>query len=456
MALVEAVGQIVYGPLLAGLAVAIVACQIVVIVLATRRRRRGGVPLPLRVHAMAGVVIAALPIVAGISVHAARALMFAAFSSTSGLEPGEKATAIARGISGQINAIPLGASTTLLALALWVAGIALTLSVPRSDGRARSFPPPALVVVGLVPVVYGAVDWAAGIIKGFADSAGLPPEEKSALIDRLLDTMRLRLTHFTRVATGAIAVFAIVAVVLIVRRARAGAEVSAPARSPRLPLAISAGAIVLAALLMIEARPIAAENETPWPPTAGAQFVWSGGPPTPNLVGPDPAERAPVVSVFRDGVKLDAAPVNDLTDLELKLGTLANNYRLLHPGGDFNEMALIEADATTSIARLASVLRAVRGAWYYHPMFAFTERQTHVRPAFGRIERVVMTGARCRLAYGDDHPDDWDDAAVAEWKVAVPLRIEDFTDYGAFARRLVELRRQGKVVLVKFDRPALR
>jgi hypothetical protein len=449
-----AIDEIVYGRVIAAIAAAILSLQVAVIVMASRRRRPGRTLLSMRVHLIAGGAIAALPIATGVSVHGARASMFAAFAGLR-VDPIGNAELVARGISGQFNAIPFGASTTLLALALWIVGAALTLSVRRPDGRARSLPPAALVVAGLVPLAIGAVNWSTGIIKRFADLAELSPEKKAARMDALLYNARTALTFSRAWSMMAVGVLAVVAVVLIIRRgSRADTAAPPSSRSARVPVALSAAALLLAALLMIAVRPFAAENQKPWPPTIGSQFVWSGGPATPDLVGPDPAERAPVVSVFRDGVKLDTAPIDDLTDLELKLGTLANNYKLLHPGGDFNEMALIEVDAATSIARLASVLRAVRGAWYYHPMFVFTERQTHVRPAFGTIERVVATGARCRLAYVDDQPDDWDDEAVDEWKTAVPLRLEDFADYGAFARRLVELRRAGKPVLVKIARAA--
>lgn len=451
-ALALAIDEIVYGRVLAAIAAAVLSLQVVLIVMASRRRRPGRTLLSMRVHLIAGGAIGALPIAAGISVHAARALMFAAFSGLR-VDPLDNAEVLARGISGQFNAIPFAASTTLLAMSLWVVGAALTLSVRRPDGRARSLPPAALVVAGLVPMALGALNWSTAIIKRFAQLAELSPAKKAARMDALLYGARTELTLSLAWSMMAVGVLAVIAVVLIIRRGSRGGAPSS-SRSARLPVAVSAAALSLAALLMIAARPFAAENQKPWPPTIGSQFVWSGGPATPDLVGPDPAERAPVISVFLDVVKLDTAPVDDLTDLELKLGTLANNYKLLHPGGDFNEMALIEADASTSIARLASVLRAVRGAWYYHPMFVFTERQAHVRPAFGRIERVVATGARCRLAYVDDKPDDWDDEAVDEWKKAVALRLEDFADYGAFARRLVELRRAGKSVLVKIARAA--
>ena len=81
-----------------------------------------------------------------------------------------------------------------------------------------------------------------------------------------------------------------------------------------------------------------------------------------------------------------------------------------------------------------------------------------MRPVFGKLEWVVATGARFRLAYTDHHDDDDDDydydEYVGDWKNAVPLRLQDFADYDELARRLVELRRAGKPVLIKIDRSA--
>ena len=106
---------------------------------------------------------------------------------------------------------------------------------------------------------------------------------------------------------------------------------------------------------------------------------------------------------------------------------------------------------STPIARLASVLQDRPRHPYPRPMFVFTRTKTHVRPVFGKLEWVVATGVRFRLAYTDHHePDDDDD--TAKWKNAVPLRLQDFADYDELARRLVELRRAGKPVLVRIDR----
>jgi len=452
-ALLQSIDDIVYGRVVAAVALAVVAFQFVVLVMAFRRQPAGRAPLPARLHLIAGVAIAILPIAAVISVHAARGLMFGVFFGA-GVDPGEKATDLSRGMAGQTSGIALSVSIAILAVGLWGAGIASTVSKARAEGRARSFPPAFFVGIGLLPSALGALQWSTGTIKTFVGLAGVPPAEKGIVLEQHLDVARGQLVLAARASTVGILILTMVGAILIAARARSGGAAAAPARarSPRLPLAVSAAAIALAVVLMLAARPIAAENQLPWPPTTGSQYVWPGGPPTPKLVGPDPPERAPVVTVLRDSVKLDGSAVDDLTDLELKLGTLANNFKLLHPGEDFNEMALIEADAATPVARLTSVLRAVRGAWYYHPMFAFTTTESHVRPVLGKLERVVVTGARFRLAFTNDEEGGADSVDSVDRKSAVPLRPEDFADYDAFARRLVELRRAGKPVLVKVPR----
>ena len=180
-------------------------------------------------------------------------------------------------------------------------------------------------------------------------------------------------------------------------------------------------------------------------------MVLPDGPATPDLIGPDPISRMPVVEQFRDRVTLDRATVEDLESLESKLTPLRNNYKLLHPGGDNADAALIIVDGATPSARLIALMRTVREAWYYKPIFGFVKTERYDRPVLGKFERDVVTGAQIKLEYPDDEPDD-DDAAG--WKDAVPLRLQDFADFGAFARRLVELRRAGKPVIVKVTHPA--
>jgi hypothetical protein len=441
--------DMVYGWIVAGLGFIVLVVQLVVLVIASRRARRAdAAPLPLKVHGVAGATIAAFLIAVGVSVHAARALMFQVFFGNL-TDPSEKAVLLSRGMSGQMNAIPFAVSVTLAAALMWLVGMVQTLRASKSDRGARGLPPVVLVSFGLLPVAVGALRWCTGMITSFAGMAGLPPEMKEVIIDRALEAARVELARFATISMVAIPFLAVAAVVLIVVRGHSAGDAprAAPARSARPPLVISAAALALAAALFLGVRSTVAENELPWPPTTGSQLAFPGGPTTPDLIGPDAPERAPVVALFGDRLMLDAFATPDFEDLEDKLRTLRNNFKLLNPGGDFNEMALLQVDAAAPIPRVKSMLRAVRGAWYYRPLFAFTKTETHVRPVFGKLERDVVTGARIKLAFVDD-----DDAEDGEWKNAAPLRLEDFADYGAFARRLVELRRAGKPVLVRVER----
>jgi hypothetical protein len=452
-ALRGAVDNIFYGTVIVPLGLALILFQLVMLVVAIRRRKPGRPPLSRRLHAIAGLSIVPLPVLVGFSIHAARMTMLAAFVGADG-DPSEKATAIARGISGQLNALPFATTTITSSLALWFAGLAATLGAPRPGGHRGSFPPLALVAAGFAPLALGVVNWSTRLIKTFAALMGVPPADKGRIIEGTLEAARADLTVYARLAMIAIPVLTVAAGVLTVLRDRgvsAESDASAAAgRSWRWPLLAATAALLLAGLLVREARPMAAENAMPWPPNRGNELSFPSGAPTPDLVGPDEPERAPVVDVFRDRQTLDGRNA-DFEELESLLGTLRNNFKLLHPDLDFNEMALLETDPATPMARVAAVLRAVRGAWYHKPMLVFAKKETYVRPVLGKVERVVLTGAQLTVAFANEEPDE-DEAAA--WKAAVELRLQDFADYAAFARRLVDLRRAGKPVIVKVARYA--
>ena len=448
----QAVGDIVYGPAAALLALILVVLELVVLVIAIRRRRRGGTPLSLTVHAIAGAAAVALPVVIGFSVHAARAMMIGVYGET---DPSTKAQALSRGISGQISGIAFATGTCTLVVGLWVVGLVCTVTTPSAEGRARPFPSAILISAGLVPTALGALRWSTGLIRSAAAMAGVPPEDKLAMFEQALDAGRADLTTWAHVSMIAIPILTVLAAVLgVIRDRKPAGEEPTRSPSPRGTLIASAAALLLAALLVHQTRPMAAENTLPWPSSEGLLVVFPNGPPTPALIGPDLPERAPVVEVHRDHIGLDGATVEDLESLEDKLVTLRNNYRLLHPSEDFNGLVLLVADPATPMPRLFSVSKAIRRADYHQLLFAFTRQETLVRPVIGRLDRLYTTCARAGVFYSDwkdkwgDDPDD----DAAPWKHGPELRAQDFPDYAAFARRLVELRRQGKPVVVKVER----
>jgi biopolymer transport protein ExbD len=112
-----------------------------------------------------------------------------------------------------------------------------------------------------------------------------------------------------------------------------------------------------------------------------------------NIVLPDAQnwadlERAPVVGVSKDVVTLDGSQVATADDLmkdsstgdfkiaELhdKLVTLKNNYKLLHPGEDFNGIAIIQSDKGVEFKVLKKIMYTAAVAGYQNVNFAVIPR----------------------------------------------------------------------------------
>jgi hypothetical protein len=303
-----------------------------------------------------------------------------------------------------------------------------------------------LIAAGLLPLAVGVIRWGIGVNNALAVLAGVDPSMKRAVLEPMLTAARAALVLSARVSMLAIAILAVLAGVSVVRRRRGGA--GAPSRgSARRSIALATAAVALAAWLVFAARPAVAENDLPWPPRTNWALFARRGPTTPDVVGPDAPDRAPLVEVFRDRVAVEGSGVR-IRELEESLGVLHHNFTLLRPNEAFDGMALIQADRATPIANLASVLSALRGVQYDRPMLLFVATNAQDRPVFGRLDTSFVTGARFKIAYADDA----DGGDAGDWKNAVQLRLRDFADYGAFARRLVELRAAGKPVLVKVER----
>src|SRR5262249_22918548 len=149
----------------------------------------------------------------------------------------------------------------------------------------------------------GIVNWSVRVIKTFAALAGVPPADKGTILEGTLEVARRELTFYARVSMIAIPVLTVAAGVMTVLRDRSAAstnDVTVPAGRSWRPPVLAAAALLLGGLLIVAARPIAAENAMPWPPNRGNGLSFPGGARTPDLVGPDEPERAPVVDVFRD------------------------------------------------------------------------------------------------------------------------------------------------------------
>jgi hypothetical protein len=78
-------------------------------------------------------------------------------------------------------------------------------------------------------------------------------------------------------------------------------------------------------------------------------------------------------------------------------------------------------------------------------MFTFAKEETTVRPTMGALRRVVASAARASLM--DAYDREANGGADPEGDHTV-LRAGDFASYDQFARRLVELRRADKDVVL--------
>jgi hypothetical protein len=443
------VDEIVHGRVVAGVGAAVVLSELVLLIVAARRGPRP--PLAMSLHVSAGLAILALPLVTAVSVHAARAMTVAAL--THAAAPVEQAGSVSRGLAGQVNAFPFLAATSVLATMLWFGGLAFTISRPRPDGRPRALPPVLLVVPGLLPVAYGALGWCTTVIHRLATLSGRSGDERAVLVSATIDAARAGFEHAAQISMVAIPILGAAAIAIVLLRDRA--------RRPSLPAQPSAGRATLAlagafalgaVLLVVGARPMARENLTPWPPLTFGPRLASAEPPTPDLVGPDPAEWAPVITVTADRLALDAAAVDDADALYERLDWRRINAMRLD-SVEVSHRVVLVADAATAMSRLRVVLRAVLRAECNKPLFTFTKATTIVRPTVGTLQRVDTSAAAAKLVYADATSDDDDEAEAARWKDAVTLRPVDFATYDAFARRLVELRRAGKPVIVPIGLP---
>ena len=104
----------------------------------------------------------------------------------------------------------------------------------------------------------------------------------------------------------------------------------------------------------------------------------------PNAQNWTELERAPVIGVSKDVVTLDGAQVattDELTkdsgtgdfklpELHDKLVTLKNNYKLLHPGEDFNGICIIQSDKNVEYKILKKLTYNAAVAGYQNVNFA--------------------------------------------------------------------------------------
>jgi len=108
-----------------------------------------------------------------------------------------------------------------------------------------------------------------------------------------------------------------------------------------------------------------------------------------NIVLPDAQnwtdlERAPAIALSKDVVTLDGAQVATgeellrdsatgdfkIAELHDRLVTLKNNYKLLHPGEEFNGICIVQADKAVEFKMLKKVMYTAAVAGYQNVNFA--------------------------------------------------------------------------------------
>jgi hypothetical protein len=182
--------------------------------------------------------------------------------------------------------------------------------------------------------------------------------------------------------------------------------------------------LIVAVSLYLVSRPLQAENRTAWPPVAAA----ASEPlltrvALPDLTGPDPLPRAPLLEAGPATAWLDGRELPDDAFPARPAGAAAAGHEIV-----------VACDRYTPARRVGTLLAAARAAGFRRAAFALVRRETVHRPTLGTFAREQVTAAEARL--------DEDAAAVA-------LRSEDFGICAELAARIVELRRQGRTVALR-------
>lgn len=441
----------------------------------------------LEVPAAASMLL--VPALAVAAIALARAQLLAAVTQT---DPSQKATFLAMGIAGQLNAICLGGmlvvvQVPLAALALGLAlgyrvqaaGLGRAAEVMRSAGadsaEAKAWlqhPGPgtdrvllvALATAAVVAfVAMGFLNWATHLIASFSAVAGVDPAQKGVLLLAGMDEARVILERIPLVAAAAVVGVTVVAVVVLhvlsaarARLALAPSLPAAPGLSWRAVAAVSGPCLVGAAACLVLVGPYRAENLSPLPvqPVVGG-VVLSGGVATPEVQGPDRVDYAPLLTVARAWTRLDHSQVESPRALVERLEVQRNNYKLIHPDRKFPGEALLEADRDVRYKTLQPWLAAARQAGYPRLTLAFSKQELLRRPLLGVLPRKQTTGARVTLVTVTEAPAEAQrlpcDAPAADLgggKGAVLLEAAPNTAYAQLARAAVAARRAGRKVVI--------
>jgi hypothetical protein len=444
-------GGIPYGRLFVAVSLAVLAFQIAVLIVAVVRwgrvRRQAGDTVPsLRLPGIGGAALIPLIAAGAGTIHAARNIVMDAFDLLR-----ERSDA-AHGLTVQIPVFPLVVTAWFAAGLPWIAAFWLTLDARRRARGGEAPPLAPIVALGLLPTVVGVWRWKAILLEGF-NASGRPLGDHAAML-LVADTAGHHLATFARISSGTIVVLSIGALVLLVRaHRRNGALCASGERMPALrrSVLISAIALASAAILLLVARPMRAENRLPWPPNHDDDRAWMEHT-SPDLTGPDEIERAPVVHVWPPA--RDRPPMSEIwlddhvvapASLVDKLWLVRDEFRRRHPDTRFDGAVVAVVSRDAPYGEIVSALRAMHDAGFPHPQFAFTQWEIVKRPALGALKRLRATSVRVTLV--DDMDKEYAEDAQAGVRGAL-VHLSEFDTYGALARKLVDLRRSGQTVVL--------
>jgi hypothetical protein len=409
--------------LLAGAGLAVILLEAAVLLFVSRRPPSSR--LTELTAALAPLVVVALWVLA---LQSCRHLILRPLAESGNSE--EQAELLARGMSGQLHTLVFG--SLLASVVLLLGGLGASMAVTarlRSPGPKRALivgATLAFLALGLGPILRDAFLNGLGQMKLTGSMANLDPALKVQLFEEHLQQARAHSDLALLLSRLGIAVVAIAAGWALIRRP------PSPGRGTTVLTIVFAG---LAVAAVVASWPLRRENAPPWPPLSAANVGLVLAVQTPNLDGPDPVERAPVLVTTAQQAQLGRVPIG-ADALEDTLWKLRNNFSLLHRGDFFNRLLIFACSPDTPRATLQPLFSAARRAGYERLMFTFVRKETVVRPMLGTRERTLATAARLTLVS--------DPELAEEGSVTVDLaQTETCADLGA---RLVGLRRAGKEV----------
>lgn len=486
-----------FGPLVVGTFVAIIA-EIVLAVIATRRLDRqdrwtnavtadgeppsARPPSPALPSRLAEIIALLIPLaIVGLFVavvqESRHEIAMGVRMTGPNVDHNERTALISRGISHELNGLAFAANA--IALVAAVASVTLGLSVSarlRARGLARAatelglrpdhavawvrFPglspinavltPLAFVILGAGPLWFAFVRSVPPLIHAWATVPSVPAENKVASLDSALRRMEETLSSGIGLATIGAVVTSVLAIVLAwigspmrARKRLLGLTADAEPRGLGRAVAAFVAAVLVAAVAIFLAAPMLNENALPWPPPEGGERLLARVD-TPDLEGPDPIERAPVIALVPAGLFLDGMQT-DLPRMVESLSTLRDNYHLLQPGRPFNGQFVLLADRDTPGSQMIHLLAGLGEIEYGHPRFVFLRPQVTDRPLFGRLQRNRLRAALCTTASTSEPAGD--DAEAVE-VTAEPT-------YAALAEQVVAIRRRGHEAVLRLPHKAL-